>query len=86
MLQTTSHPAYWHPPGFTAQVGSIATSTITADKLQKTITVDYLNNPNLIQYEASVILDKSANSMIIEVPAIYVNGEFNSFYSFNPGV
>jgi hypothetical protein len=83
-LQTTSHPAYWHPPGFTAQGGSTALSAVSADKLQKTITVDYLGNPNLIRYEASITLAKSASSMIIETPAIYANGEFNVFYSFNP--
>jgi len=77
-VTTRSHPAYWYPPGFVSKKGgrSAATHPVTADTLEKTLTLGYHGDPHVIVVDAAVTISPTLTapevaSIIIETPAFY---------------
>ena len=80
-LTTTSHPAFWNIPG---QAQALNGSEVTADLLTKTVTVDAGGDPHLIRWVNEITLFADEPILQAEVPTPYVNGDFSSFYTFDP--
>jgi len=86
-VTTMSHPAYWYPPGFVSKKGgpSAATQPVTADTLEKTLTLGYRGDPHVIVVDAAVTISPTLTapevaSIIIETPAFYTAGFMTESY------
>jgi hypothetical protein len=86
-VTTRSHPAYWYPPGFVNKKGlkSAATLAVTADTLEKTLTLGFHGDPHVIVVDAAVTVSPTltapeVSSMIIETPAFYTGGFMTESY------
>jgi hypothetical protein len=86
-VTTRSHPAYWYPPGYVNKKGlkSAVTQLVTADTLEKTLTLGYHGDPHVIVVDAAVTISPTLTapevaSIIIETPAFYTGGFMTESY------
>lgn len=85
-IRTISAPAYWLLPGDKTQKGNRTTytSVLTNNLIEKTITLGYKQDPNLVYFQIVVTIPNSADQIQFEVPTGYLVNDFTKHYTFDP--
>lgn len=79
-LTTRSHPAYWRPPGYArGKGGAASTQPVSADTLEKTLTLGYRDDPHVVVVDSAITVSPvptgpAVESVVVESPAFYVPG------------
>ncbi|RKH91472.1 hypothetical protein D7Y21_02560 [Corallococcus sp. AB045] len=88
-MTSTVHPAYWLEPGedagkYNSVPKAINTTLVSEDTITKDITVGVGGHDNVIQYDSHIHLAAPHDTIYVEAPTTYVNGEFEKHYRFDP--
>ena len=85
VLKTASNPANFYPY---LVPGTKKKEVVSPELFQKTVTVGLPGLPNVIQFQGVITIPNSQAGLIksiqVEFPTPYLNGEFNTFFTFNP--
>jgi hypothetical protein len=84
MAQTLA--AFWLAPNQKGQFctgGGINTTKQSNYRINTAIKVGYAGLPHAIQFRSSILVPDVANHIVTEMPAIYVAGDFTSFYTYD---
>ena len=85
-LVTSNLPAFWMPPG-SSESGcgnAVNTQVVSGYQMNKTVSIGYNGISKVIHYQGKVLIPEDVSGTQIESPTAYLNGNFNTFYSFNP--
>lgn len=88
-LSTRISPAFWTAPGESAfcdngTLEAVNTERVSADLLEKEITIGHEGIENAIVFDATITLAEDHDLLRAEVPTAYLTGDFSARYRFDP--
>lgn len=79
-------PAFWVAPGERSEFcpgGAVNTMPVSGYRINTAVRVGYAGLPHAIQFKANILVPEQSDSLLIEMPAVYVAGDFTAFYTYN---
>ncbi len=88
-LTAQTSPAYWYSPGMSpapycgTPQGASGTSP---DTITKTVSMNHGGDSQIVRWQVDVNVATDHSAMSLEALTGYLNGEFDSFYLYDPGL